>query len=98
MENIIEPNIHPILVHFAYALSITAFISYVLAPVSYPPGRKAHPREIREFLSRPAIRSTSPLDTAPSVSAVGQGTPSQSTARCPDRSYAFARTRNFPCG
>ncbi|MEX6633405.1 DUF2231 domain-containing protein [Hyphococcus lacteus] len=31
MENIIEPNIHPILVHFAYALSITAFISYALA-------------------------------------------------------------------
>lgn len=27
----IEPNIHPILVHFAYALSITAFVSYVLA-------------------------------------------------------------------
>ncbi len=31
MENIIEPNIHPILVHFAYALSVTAFISYLLA-------------------------------------------------------------------
>ncbi len=31
MENMIEPNIHPILVHFAYALSITAFVSYVLA-------------------------------------------------------------------
>lgn len=31
MENMIEPNIHPILVHFAYALSITAFMSYMLA-------------------------------------------------------------------
>ncbi|GJL93536.1 DUF2231 domain-containing protein [Hyphococcus sp.] len=31
MENMIEPNIHPILVHFAYALSITAFVSYALA-------------------------------------------------------------------
>lgn len=38
MENIIEPNIHPILVHFAYALSITAFISYVLA--SFTPSGK----------------------------------------------------------
>lgn len=38
MENIIEPNVHPILVHFAYALSITAFISYVLA--SFAPSAK----------------------------------------------------------
>ena len=38
MENMIEPNIHPILVHFAYALSITAFISYVLASFS-PSGK-----------------------------------------------------------
>ena len=31
MGPILEPNIHPILVHFAYALSITAFISYLIA-------------------------------------------------------------------
>ncbi len=38
MENLIEPNIHPILVHFAYALSITALVSYLLA-VFAPAGR-----------------------------------------------------------
>ncbi len=38
MENLIEPNIHPILVHFAYALSVTAFISYLLATFS-PAGK-----------------------------------------------------------
>lgn len=38
MENMIEPNIHPILVHFAYALSITALVSYLLA-VFAPAGR-----------------------------------------------------------
>ncbi|GJL90925.1 DUF2231 domain-containing protein [Hyphococcus sp.] len=38
MENLIEPNIHPILVHFAYALSITAFVSYALA--AFAPARK----------------------------------------------------------
>ena len=31
MGTILEPNIHPILVHFSYALSITAFISYLIA-------------------------------------------------------------------
>ena len=31
MGSIFEPNIHPILVHFSYALSITAFISYLIA-------------------------------------------------------------------
>lgn len=30
----IEPNVHPILVHFAYALSITSLVSYLLAAVS----------------------------------------------------------------
>ncbi len=38
MENMIEPNIHPILVHFAYALSITAFVSYTLASLA-PSGK-----------------------------------------------------------
>ena len=38
MENLIEPNIHPILVHFAYALSVTAFISYLLAAIA-PAGK-----------------------------------------------------------
>lgn len=38
MENLIEPNVHPILVHFAYALSITAFVSYALA--SFAPSGK----------------------------------------------------------
>lgn len=38
MESLIEPNIHPILVHFAYALSITAFVSYALA--SFAPSGK----------------------------------------------------------
>lgn len=31
MENFVEPNIHPVLVHFAYALSVTAAVSYVLS-------------------------------------------------------------------
>ncbi len=31
MGSILEPNIHPVLVHFAYALSFTAFISYLIA-------------------------------------------------------------------
>ena len=31
MENLIEPNIHPVLVHFAFALTATAAVSYVLA-------------------------------------------------------------------
>lgn len=31
MNALIEPNIHPILVHFAYALSITALVCYLLS-------------------------------------------------------------------
>ncbi len=31
MGTIFEPNIHPVLVHFAYALTFTAFISYLIA-------------------------------------------------------------------
>ena len=31
METILEPNIHPVLVHFSYALSISAFVSYGIA-------------------------------------------------------------------
>jgi len=31
MTSLIEPNLHPILVHFAYALSMTAVISYLLS-------------------------------------------------------------------
>lgn len=38
MENMIEPNIHPILVHFAYALSVTAFVSYAFA--SFAPSKR----------------------------------------------------------
>jgi uncharacterized membrane protein/ketosteroid isomerase-like protein len=38
MENLIEPNVHPILVHFAYALSVTAFVSYAFA--SFAPSKK----------------------------------------------------------
>ena len=38
MDGLIEPNIHPILVHFAYALSVTAVASYLLCLVS-PSGR-----------------------------------------------------------
>ena len=34
LGDLIEPNLHPILVHFAYALSLTAFASYVLAAFS----------------------------------------------------------------
>ncbi len=34
MTSLIEPNIHPILVHFAYALTVTAVASYVLAALS----------------------------------------------------------------
>ncbi|NHK29688.1 DUF4440 domain-containing protein [Parvularcula flava] len=33
MTNLIEPNIHPILVHFSYALTVTAAISYLLSLV-----------------------------------------------------------------
>jgi uncharacterized membrane protein len=38
MNSLIEPNLHPILVHFAYALSITAVISYLLS--RFPPTAK----------------------------------------------------------
>lgn len=38
MGTILEPNIHPVLVHFAFALSITAFISYLIAAA--PPGAR----------------------------------------------------------
>lgn len=31
MQSLIEPNIHPILVHFAYALSITSLVCYLLS-------------------------------------------------------------------
>ena len=31
MNSLIEPNIHPILVHFAYALSITSLVCYLLS-------------------------------------------------------------------
>ena len=34
MSGLIEPNLHPILVHFAYALSLTAVACYVLAAFS----------------------------------------------------------------
>lgn len=40
MLSLIEPNIHPILVHFAYALSVTAVGAYVLAAVAPAPGWK----------------------------------------------------------
>lgn len=33
MENLIEPNIHPLLVHFAIALTTTAALAYVLAGI-----------------------------------------------------------------
>lgn len=33
MESLIEPNIHPVLVHFALALTVTAAMSYLLASV-----------------------------------------------------------------
>ena len=39
MGGFIEPNIHPVLVHFAYALSITALITYVIGRV-FPSGRR----------------------------------------------------------
>jgi hypothetical protein len=39
MENLIEPNIHPVLVHFAFALTVTAAVSYALtAPPAMPVG------------------------------------------------------------
>jgi uncharacterized membrane protein len=34
LSELIEPNLHPILVHFAYALSLTAVASYLLAAFS----------------------------------------------------------------
>jgi len=33
METLIEPNIHPVLVHSAFALTATAAVSYVLAAI-----------------------------------------------------------------
>jgi len=38
MENLIEPNIHPILVHFAYALTLTSVACYLLA--SFKPANR----------------------------------------------------------
>ncbi len=38
MNSLIEPNIHPILVHFAYALSITAVAAYLLS--RFPPAAR----------------------------------------------------------
>jgi len=38
MTSLLEPNIHPILVHFAYALSVSAVISYLLS--RFPPTSK----------------------------------------------------------
>lgn len=35
MNTLIEPNIHPILVHFAYALSVTSVICYLLASFQF---------------------------------------------------------------
>lgn len=32
MQSLIEPNIHPILVHFAYALTVTGALSLLLHP------------------------------------------------------------------
>ena len=34
MDSLIEPNLHPILVHFAYALSITSVLAYLLSGLS----------------------------------------------------------------
>ena len=31
MENLIEPNIHPVLVHFAYGLTLAAALTYIIA-------------------------------------------------------------------
>ncbi len=39
MLSLIEPNIHPILVHFAYALSITATGLYVLSKIAFASNR-----------------------------------------------------------
>lgn len=41
MTELIEPNIHPILVHFAYALTITAMISYWLSGLGKSDERRA---------------------------------------------------------
>jgi uncharacterized membrane protein len=38
MENLIEPNIHPFLVHFALALTTTSAAAYVLSII--PPARR----------------------------------------------------------
>lgn len=35
MQSLIEPNIHPMLVHFAYALTVTATICYLLASFTF---------------------------------------------------------------
>lgn len=40
MENLIEPNIHPVLVHFAFALTVTAAVSYVLAALPVMAARR----------------------------------------------------------
>ena len=33
MENLIEPNLHPILVHFAYALTVSSALSLLTVSV-----------------------------------------------------------------
>ena len=38
MENLIEPNIHPILVHFTYALGVSAALAYI-GTLFLPAGR-----------------------------------------------------------
>lgn len=55
MLSLIEPNIHPILVHFAYALSITATGLYVLAKVPFAGNRVPFLRQSADLIFTPAI-------------------------------------------
>ena len=67
MENLIEPNIHPLLVHFAIALTMMASVSYALARLAQAP--------LHRPFRRPANRSTiaSPLSCAPDLRTVCGG-------------------------
>ncbi len=50
MTELIEPNIHPILVHFAYALAITSMISYWLSGLGNSEDRKASLRAAADWM------------------------------------------------
>ena len=57
MLSLIEPNIHPILVHFAYALSITATGLYVLSKIAFASNRLPVVRQSADLILGLAVLS-----------------------------------------